>query len=140
MKYTLSALALFLGLHCAGTDRSAMEPGNLDGTWVPIRQELGGKALPAVVFATQRLVIRDSVYTLTAESVDRGIVTYTEKSMDIYGKEGVNAGKHFTAIYTYEEERLTVCYNLRGDRYPESFETGSSPLLFLSVFRKESAQ
>jgi hypothetical protein len=44
-------------------------------------------------------VIIDSNYTLTAESVDKGIVKYgSGDKMDIYGKEGVNMGKHFTAI------------------------------------------
>ena len=29
--------------------------------------------------------------------------------MDIYGREGVNAGKHFTAIYKMESDQLTIC-------------------------------
>ena len=57
--------------------------------------------------------------------------------MDIYGKQGVNAGKHFTAIYKLENELLTICYNLRGDSYPAAFETKGKPTLFLSVFKKE---
>jgi hypothetical protein len=57
--------------------------------------------------------------------------------MDIYGKEGVNAGKHFTAIYKIENGQLTICYNLSGDGYPEAFETNTKPTLFLSVFKKE---
>ncbi len=56
--------------------------------------------------------------------------------MDIYGKEGVNAGKHFTAIYKYDNEQLTICYNLSGDSYPKTFETKSKSRLFLSVFKK----
>ena len=57
--------------------------------------------------------------------------------MDIYGKEGVNTGKHFTAIYQFENGKLTVCYNLSGDSYPETFETKGKPMFFLSVFNKE---
>ena len=56
--------------------------------------------------------------------------------MDIYGKEGVNSGKHFTAIYKFEEGLLTICYNLSGDRYPEAFETKGKPMYFLSVFKR----
>ena len=80
----------------------------------------------------------------SAESADKGEVTYNNGKMDIYGKEGVNAGKHFTAIYKYENlpaggagGQLTICYNLMGDSYPEAFETKSKPVLFLSVFKKE---
>ena len=57
--------------------------------------------------------------------------------MDIYGKEGVNAGKHFTSLYKFENEELTVCYNLTGTAYPEEFDTKGKPMYFLSVFRRE---
>lgn len=57
--------------------------------------------------------------------------------MDIYGKEGVNTGKHFMAIYKLEYGELSVCYKLKGDKYPEGYDTKASPLYFLSVFRKE---
>ncbi len=56
--------------------------------------------------------------------------------MDIYGKEGANAGKHFTAIYKYEMDQLTICYNLLGNDYPASFETNGKPMYFKSIFKK----
>jgi uncharacterized protein (TIGR03067 family) len=108
-----------------------------NGTWIPIEQELKGKSLPPSVFENQKLIIADSTYTVIAESVDKGIVKYNDGKIDIYGKDGVNAGKHFTAIYKYESEQLTICYNLIGDSYPDAFETTGKPLLFLSVFKKE---
>lgn len=76
-------------------------------------------------------------YTVIAESVDKGVVKYKNDKMDIYGKEGTNAGKHFTAIYKYENKQLTICYNLLGNSYPEAFETKGKPLLFLSIFERE---
>jgi len=79
----------------------------------------------------------DSTYTFIAESIDKGVVTYKDDKMDIYGKEGVNAGKHFAAIYKFENDQLTICYNLSGDSYPETFETKGKPKYFLSVFNKE---
>jgi uncharacterized protein (TIGR03067 family) len=109
----------------------------LNGTWTPIKQEIGGKDLPQVVFQTQKLIITDRIYTLTAESIDKGTLKYKDGQMDIYGKDGVNAGKHFTAIYKIENDQLTICYNLKGDVYPSSFETKSAPTLFLSVFKKQ---
>jgi uncharacterized protein (TIGR03067 family) len=57
--------------------------------------------------------------------------------MDIYGKEGVNNGKHYTAIYKLENGQLSICYNLKGDSYPGSFDTKGKPLFFISVFRKK---
>lgn len=114
-----------------------MKSNKLNSTWVPVKQEIGGTFLPEVAFKNQKLIIRDSTYTFFAESIDKGVVKYRDDKMDIYGKEGVNAGKHFTAIYKFENEQLIICYNLLGDSYPEAFETKSKPTLFLSVFKKE---
>lgn len=114
--------------------------GKFDGTWIPIKQEIGGTSLPKVAFENQKLILSDSSYTVIAESIDKGLVKYNNEKMDIYGKEGVNAGKHFTAIFKYENEQLTICYNLLGDSYPQAFETIEKPSFFLSVFKKEIAK
>lgn len=81
--------------------------------------------------------MNDSNYTFTAESVDKGVVRRNADEMDIYGKEGVNAGKHFTAIFKMENNELSICYNLAGNGYPTAFETKSSPVLFLCTFKKQ---
>jgi uncharacterized protein (TIGR03067 family) len=123
---------------CISTKKAAGQTNNLNGTWIPVRQEIGGKELPKAIFEKQKLVIIDSNYIFTAESVDKGTVKYgTDDKMDIYGKEGVNTGKHFTAVYKLENEQLTICYNLAGDSYPDAFETKSKPTLFLSIFTKQ---
>jgi uncharacterized protein (TIGR03067 family) len=120
---------LIIGLSCASTKYATMKSSPLDGTWVPIKQEMAGTLLPKAAFENQKLILSDSAYTVIAESIDRG--------MDIYGKEGVNSGKHFTAVYKFENEELTICYNLSGTGYPETFETKGKPMYFLSVFKKE---
>lgn len=113
----------------------------LQGTWIPIKQEINGKDLPKAVFDKQQLILLDTTYTLIAESTDKGIVRYnSNNTMDVYGKEGVNSGKHFTALYSLHDNELRVCYNLKGDNYPQSFDTKGSPLLFLSVFIKQQSQ
>mgnify|MGYP001551270201 FL=1 len=83
------------------------------------------------------LIISDSNYTFTAESVDKGVIRCSGEKMDIYGKEGVNSGKHFTAIYKLENDQLTICYNLSGDAYPEAFDTKGKPKYFMCVFKKQ---
>jgi uncharacterized protein (TIGR03067 family) len=128
---------LIVGLGCTGTKHVTKISNKLNGTWVPVKQEIGGTLLPKAVFEKQNLIIDDNTYILTAESVDKGIVKYKEDKMDIYGKDGVNSGKHFTAIYKFENGELTICYNLAGDSYPETFETKNKPMYFLSVFKKE---
>ena len=128
---------LILGLSCTSTKNATIKSNKLNGTWVPVKQEMGGTMLPKAAFEKQKLIISDSNYTVIAESIDKGVVKYKDDKMDIYGREGVNAGKHFTAIYKYENEQLTVCYNLSGKSYPETFETKGKPMYFLSVFKKD---
>lgn len=137
MRLITFILLCSVGLSCTTTKKVTMSTNILNGTWIPIKQEMGGKALPAPVFEKQKLIISDSAYTFIAESTDKGIVEYNENKMDIYGKEGVNVGKHFSAIYKLENGLLTICYNLAGDSYPDIFETKSKPTLFLSVYKKE---
>jgi hypothetical protein len=132
---TFISLMLF-SLGCASIKNVTMKPGKLNGTWVPVKQEIGGKLLPQAIFENQKLIMNDSTYTVIAESTDKGIVKYTDEKMDIYGKEGINAGKHFTAIYKYENGQLTICYNLSGDNYPAGFDTKGKPLFFLSVYKR----
>ena len=112
----------------------------LNGTWIPTKQEFGGKEFPASVYEKQTLTINDNKYTVVAESTDKGELTYEKGKMDIYGKEGVNVGKHFMAIYKMENNKLTICYNLAGDSYPETFETKAKTMLFLSEFKKEQTK
>jgi uncharacterized protein (TIGR03067 family) len=134
---TFFALLMTVSLGCSNSKPAKMSSNELNGKWMPIQQEIAGTQLPAAAFEKQKLVISDSTYTFTAESVDKGTLSYSGGKMDIYGKQGVNAGKHFTAIYKYENGQLTICYNLSGDSYPDAFETKSKPTLFLSVFKKE---
>jgi len=110
----------------------------LNGIWVPVKQELNGQALP--LSENSRLVIDGDRYTFeTSYSVDKGDSTHGNGKMDIYGREGVNAGKHMKAIYKLEGDILTVCYNLAGDGYPTGFESTGIPMLFLCVFTRASS-
>ncbi|MBI3512249.1 MAG: hypothetical protein HY064_16435 [Bacteroidetes bacterium] len=128
----LSLLIIF-ALSC----NSSKQSYTLNGTWIPTKQEMGGAELPHSTFKIEVLVLTDSNYVFTAESVDKGIVKYTDNKMDVYGKDGVNSGKHFAAIYKVENNVLTVCYNLAGDKYPDAYETKSNPMYFLSVYKKK---
>jgi len=127
---------LCLAVGCTKTTTSYL----LNGAWTPVKQEIAGTALPATAFENQKLILSDSTYSFSAESIDKGVVMYGDGKMDIYGRIGVNVGKHFTAIYKLENEQLTVCYNLSGDSYPNTFETKGKPRYFLCTFKKESTK
>ena len=119
------------------TKNDTVQSNPLNGSWKPVREEFGGSELPPASFEKQKLTIIDSNYTFIAESVDKGIARYKDGKMDIYGKDGVNSGKHITAIYKFENDLLIICYNLSGDKYPEAFETKGNPTYFLTTFKKE---
>lgn len=140
MRLIIFLFLLIIGGSCETSKKLTKSSTVLNGTWVPIKQEMGGKELPILAFEKQKLTIKDSLYTMIAESIDKGVINYTDNKMDIYGRQGVNAGKHFTAIYKVENGNLIICYNLAGDSYPEAFETKSKRLLFLSVFKKEGVK
>lgn len=144
MKPLIFLLLVSLAFSYAATNKYLMNSDTLNGTWIPIKQEFAGSILPAEAFKKQKLIISDSNYTVIAESVDKGIVKYKNDKIDIYGTEGPNEGKHFSAIYKFEnlpaEQELTICYNLAGDSYPETFETKDKPMYFLSVFKKETTK
>src|SRR5262245_60538971 len=143
MRAVILIAICVLCFDCSTTKKTANAPNKLNGTWIPVKEEIGGTSLPTTAFATQKLIIMDTTYTFTAESVDKGVVKYDHEKMDIYGREGVNAGKHFTAIYKFiadssnKGEQLAICYNLTGNGYPETFDTKGQRTFFLSVFRKE---
>ncbi len=138
MRFLLPLSFLIFCISCAGSRHTTSNITMLNGTWIPVQEEMGGKQLPSAVYASQKLIMNDSNYTVVAESIDKGIVRMNGNKMDIYGRDGVNTGKHFTALYKCEKDQLTICYNLKGDSYPETFETMGKPLFFLSVFTKEA--
>ena len=126
-------LLLLVAFSCSPSKKLSNQ---LSGTWHPVLEEIGGTQLPKATFEKQVLELHDSSYIVTAESIDKGIVQYQKNKMDIYGKEGVNKGKHFTAIYKLENNQLTICYNLAGTIYPESFETKGKRGYFLAVYQR----
>lgn len=110
---------------------------DINGVWVPVKQEFSGAVIPQAAFAAQELTLADSTYKMVAEGVDEGIIKYADGKMDIYGKQGPNKGKHIMAIYKMENGNLCICYNLLGDSYPENYATRGKQMCFMSEFRKK---
>jgi uncharacterized protein (TIGR03067 family) len=139
MRNSILLFAMICIISCASSKNIAGYGNKMNGNWVPVFQEIGGTPLPAAAYDNQKLIISDSNYTVIAESVDKGTVKVSSNQLDIYGKEGVNKGKHYSAIFKLENNELTICYNLRGTEYPAEFDTKGKPLYFLSRFKKEQS-
>lgn len=136
MRLILISLVLCLTIGCASHKPSKINTASLNGTWIPVKQEMGGTILPVSIYENQKLILKDNKYTVIAESTDEGTVSFNGNKLDVLGVKGPNAGKHIKAICDLQDGLLIVCYNLAGDKYPESFETAGKPTYFMSVFRK----
>lgn len=131
LKPLLPAWLILVSLGFTLSPKMIPETYPLDGTWKPTREELGGNEMPATYYQSHVLVIKDTTYLFTAESEDRGVIRYENGKMDITGKEGINSGRSFKAIYELKNDSLKICYNLKGDTYPSSFDTKGNPFYFL---------
>lgn len=117
--------------------QNQMNQMNLNGTWIPVKQEIGGQELPRAAFANQKLTLHNNSYIVSAEEIDKGEVIYDGNKMDIISHEGANAGKHLKAIFKIENGLMTVCYDLSGKNYPQEYSTKGEPLYFLAVFKRQ---
>ena len=137
MRSILTVLTISFFISCTTSKYASHKVNKMNGSWIPVKEEIGGTSLPQAAFGNQKLTINDSNYMFIAESVDKGVIKYKDDKMDIYGREGVNTGKHFTALYKFENDQLIICYNLLGNSYPEAFDTKGKPLYFLAAFKRE---
>jgi hypothetical protein len=96
----------------------------LQGTWLPIKAELAGQAMPDV-----------------AGKIDKGTCKQDPaakpKRLTIQGTEGPNAGKTFLCIYELDGDTFRVCYDLSGMKHPDDFVTTKGTLLYLVTYARK---
>lgn len=117
------------------------ESAAMQGTWLPLSAELGGKPFPDEVRKSIKLVVNGDNYTVTVgKEVDQGTVKLNPqakpKEIDMIGTEGPNKGKTIFAIYEQDGDRLTVCYDLSGKNRPGEFKTTEGAPLFLVTYKR----
>src|SRR5258708_34557609 len=96
---------------------------SLNGAWLIVYQEFEGKEIPPSQFEGHKLILQDSTYIMIAPNGDEGIIKVNGEKLDIYGTDGANNGRHYPAIYRFDNNKLTICYNLKGTTRPSGFET-----------------
>jgi uncharacterized protein (TIGR03067 family) len=118
----------------------------LQGTWLPVKGELGGQAMPEGVLKTIHLVLDDGKYTAyVGEEPDKGTYTLdaaaTPKGMTVTGTEGPNKGKTFPAIYELGHndngDTLRICYDLSGAKRPTEFKSVAGTKLYLVTYSRK---
>src|SRR5262245_32307785 len=109
----------------------------LDGVWQPVSAELRGQPLPEGSLDNLKLILAAENYeliigTTTADHSSYVIVLQTStQQMQITETEGPNKGRTIPAIFVLEEENLTICYDLSGEKAPDDFSTSADSELYL---------
>jgi uncharacterized protein (TIGR03067 family) len=143
MRYfSLLCAGMFLAIPALALgDDDKDDESKIDGTWIATSAELSGKKLPKKVTDIIKLTLKKGEYEVTAESPDRGTVTYDTsakpKEMDIKGVEGPNKGKTFLAIYELSGDKLKICYDLSGSSRPTEFKSEPKTKLFLVTYERK---
>ena len=114
----------------------------LQGTWLPVKAELGGQPLPADLLKTIELKLDKNQYVATVSGEpDKGTwsvdSTAKPKSMTVIGVEGPNTGKTFPCIYEVKADTLRICYDLSGAKRPTEFKSTAGTKLYLVTYNRK---
>jgi uncharacterized protein (TIGR03067 family) len=109
----------------------------VEGAWIPVVAELGGKTLPEEFLKDTKLVLTDGNYTyINDHGTYKLIPSEKLKAMDITGKEGPNQGKTLLAIYELTGDTLRICYDLEGKTRPSEFVTKAGTQQLLVSYKR----
>jgi uncharacterized protein (TIGR03067 family) len=115
----------------------------LQGSWVPVKAELGAQPMPGEVLKKITLTLTNQNYevTITGEQPDSGTwsidTSSKPKGMTIVGTKGPNAGKTFPCIYDIKGNTFRVCYDLSGTKQPTEFKTATGTKLYLVTYDRK---
>ncbi len=115
----------------------------IQGTWRPLKAELGGEAAPELVLRRQVFALCDGRYTLHFDRkvVEAGDYEFTPggelKALVFRSTQGIHAGRTLPCIYQLAGDRLRVCWGLDGTR-PDAF-TARSPERYLVIYKRQAS-
>ena len=109
----------------------------IEGAWIPVVAELGGKTLPEEFLKDTKLVLTAGNYTyINDHGAYKLIPSEKLKALDISGKEGPNQGKTLLAIYELTGDTLRICYDLEGKTRPSEFVTKAGTQQLLVSYKR----
>jgi uncharacterized protein (TIGR03067 family) len=142
MKLALSLVGLLaLSFATFAGDAPAADGKALEGVWLPVKAELGGRPMADEVLKTITLRLDNGKYEVhVGDEPDRGTYTFDATtqphSMSVTGTDGVNRGKTFPAIYELKGDTLRICYDLSGKKRPTEFKTAAGTKLYLVTYSR----
>ena len=141
MKYIL-CLCLAVVVSPAAIAADLPDAKAIEGSWTPIKGELGGQPMPDAVMKTISLKLADGKYeAMGGGHPDYG--TYSldaatrPKGMTVTGTDGPNKGKTFPCIYELNGDTLRICYDLSGTKRPSEFKTLAGTQLYLVTYTRK---
>ena len=139
MASVLASTFAIAFLVAAGPEDDAQK---LQGTWVMVRGETDGQALPPETVKSARLVIEGNRHTVTVGN-DKMVGTHhldsttKPKSIDTRDTEGPFKGMTLHGIYRLRGDEFTVCFAGPDKRRPKKFTTEASEAVLLHTWKKE---
>jgi len=142
MKKYILCLCLAVVVSPASFAADPPDAKAIEGSWTPIKAELGGQPLPDAVRKTISLKLADGKYdAMGGGKPDYG--TYSldpstmPKGMTVTGTNGPNQGKTFPCIYELKGDTLRICYDLSGKKQPTEFKSIAGTELYLVTYSRK---
>ena len=142
MKYIV-CLCLAVVVSPAAFAADLPDTKTVEGSWTPIKAELGGQPMPDAILKTISLKLADGKYeAMGGGRPDYG--TYSldtavqPKSMSVTSTNGPNQGKTFPCIYELNGDTLRICYDLSGTKRPTEFKSVAGTQLYLVTYSRKN--
>lgn len=141
IRFLFVSIATAIVMTACATNKGG-DTKSIQGTWTIADAQLGGAPFPAQAAKSIVLKIDGGKYEVKSEGIDKG--TYTmdataePRTLDIYGTEGPNAGKHYRCIYELHGDALKVCYQLGDGPRPTEFKSPKGTQIFLVTYQRRT--
>lgn len=141
MKY-IFCMCLVLVVSRAALAADSLDAKVIEGSWTPVKAELGGKPMADAILKTISLKLTNGKYeVIAAGNPDKGAYTIDAamkpKSMTVTGTDGPNKGKTFPCIYELKDDALRICYDLSGAERPTEFKSVAGTKLYLVTYNRK---
>jgi len=121
-----------------------VDGGGLAGDWAPVAAEVSGQILPITELRVARLSFdadRYSIFDHAGQVVDAGHwqlgADVIPRPLDLLGNAGPNAGRRVLAIVAFDEERLSLGYDLEWEVRPASWRHEPEQLLLCITYLRQ---
>jgi uncharacterized protein (TIGR03067 family) len=137
-KILITTITGLLALLSLMTAYSLDDSKFIEGNWLIIDAEIGGKKIPDEGFRGRKLSLKDGKYSFENDLGEYKIDPKAKiKSIDITFTGGANKGKTILAIYDLQDDTLRICYDLEGKSRPKELITKSGTKQFMATYKRE---